>query len=109
MLAMILLLAACRAITTESRSLFRLAAATVMQPFVEAQASAALTQSSFRKAPAVPAPSATKTARTVALPKAEVVEALPAQRFIRAKLAPAPSSGRYGCVKKPIVVLYTPS
>jgi hypothetical protein len=105
----IVLVTACRAISTECGIVVRFLSAAVVQPFVEAQACAALTQSSFKKAPVVPAKPPVQTVQAAAPVKAEVIEALPAQRFIRAKLAPAPTGGRCGCVKKPIVVLFTAS
>ena len=111
MVAAIILLTACRAISNEGRNVVRLVAATIADPFVEAQASAALTQSSFKQSAPVPAKKPVlQSVRNVAPVKAEAIDALPQQRFIRAKLAPAPAAGgRCGCVKKPIVVLYTPS
>jgi hypothetical protein len=115
LMAAIILLAACRVASSEGRNVIRLVAATIADPFVEAQASAALTQSSFKQtAPVPPKKRVLQAVREVAPvrsnEKTDVIDALPQQRFIRAKLAPAPSAGgRCGCVKKPIVVLYTPS
>ena len=110
-MAAIILVTACRAISNEGRNVVRLVAATIADPFVQAQASAALTQSSFKQtAPVTAKRPAPQAIRNVSTPKADTIDPLPQQRFIRAKLAPAPSSGgRCGCVKKPIVVLYTPS
>ena len=105
LVAVVVLLTACRAITTEGRNLIRFAVTAVAHPFVEAQASAALTQSSFKKAPVVPAKRVIQSVRNVTPSKPVVIETLPPQRFIRAKLAPAPAGGRCGCVKKPVVVL----